>query len=156
MARKRKQLEEEDGGGGGVEIPPPLRRSSRHGAGHGGHAAQLSNIGKALESPKKTKKRGKIEVPASEPLNALAPKPKMRGKGATKRSQAKQKVSNCTFIFKDGFSHILSLEPLTRIHSPHPSVPMAMTQNPAPIVNHPEHLCLYYTGADLAIDLAFS
>ncbi|KAF9237842.1 hypothetical protein BU15DRAFT_62863 [Melanogaster broomeanus] len=93
MASKRKQLEEEDGGRGGVEIQPPLRRSGRHGAGSGGHAAQLSSIGRALESPKKAKKRGKLEVPASEPLNALAPgpKPKTRGNGATTRSRAKQK-----------------------------------------------------------------
>ncbi|KAF9233437.1 hypothetical protein BU15DRAFT_66617, partial [Melanogaster broomeanus] len=93
MASKRKQLEEEDGGRGGVEIQPPLRRSGRHGAGSGGRAAQLSSIGRALESPKKAKKRGKIEVPASEPLNALAPgpKPKTRGNGATTRSRAKQK-----------------------------------------------------------------
>ncbi|KAF9231293.1 hypothetical protein BU15DRAFT_68454 [Melanogaster broomeanus] len=93
MASKRKQLEEEDGGRGGVEIQPPLRCSGRHGAGSGGRAAQLSSIGRALESPKKAKKRGKIEVPASEPLNALAPgpKPKTRGNGATTRSRAKQK-----------------------------------------------------------------
>ncbi|KIJ09240.1 hypothetical protein PAXINDRAFT_157937 [Paxillus involutus ATCC 200175] len=91
--RKAKQLDQEDGDRGGVEIPPPLRWSNHHGAGSGGHAAQLSSIGRALESPKKAKKRGQIEVPAPEPLNALAPKSKTWGKGATTRSRTKQKSS---------------------------------------------------------------